>query len=125
MQVSTSSSIRAGRSTDIAKCREIDRATQQQFEAGGYAEVSSSEAIPDRVLERAVRAGRILVAEIDGQVVGWAFLTRSDGELCIGQLAVAPPSQRRGVGTALDPCQQIIATCDAFSRLPYKSRSFL
>lgn len=102
MQVSTSSSIRAGRSTDIAKCREIDRATQQQFEAGGYAEVSSSEAIPDRVLERAVRAGRVLVAEIDGQVVGWAFLTRSDGELCIGQLAVATiaaPRRRHRTGS--------------------------
>ena len=100
-RVPASLSIRVGESTDIAKCREIDLATQHQFAAVGHPEFLSSGVIPDRAAERAIQARRLLVAEIGGQVVGWAFLTRSDGELCIGQLAVAPPSQRRGVGTAL------------------------
>ena len=97
----TSLTIRPGRSGDIARCREIELATHKQFEAAGHPEFLSSGVIPDTVAKRAIRAGRILVAEINGRVVGWAFLTRSDGELCIGQLAVSPQSQRVGVGTAL------------------------
>jgi len=99
--VSTSPSIRDGRSDDVARCREIDLATQQQFDAAGHPEFLTTGVIPDGAAERAVEAGRILVAELDGHVEGWVFLTRSGDELCIGQIAVHPHCQRRGVGTAL------------------------
>lgn len=100
-QVATSLSVRRGRLGDIARCREIDLSTQQQFEAVGHPEFVALGVIPDGAAERAIEAGRILVAEIDGQVMGWVFLTRSDGELCIGQIAVHPDVQRRGIGAAL------------------------
>ncbi|MCP4306280.1 MAG: GNAT family N-acetyltransferase [bacterium] len=85
----------------MARCREIDLATQEQFEAVGHPEFCLLGVIPDNAAERAVEAGWILVAELGGGVVGWVFLTRSEGELCIGQMAVAPPAQFQGVGTAL------------------------
>ncbi|MEN8239459.1 MAG: GNAT family N-acetyltransferase [Actinomycetota bacterium] len=93
--------VRAGHSGDIARCRDIDLATQDQFVDAGHAEFGKMGVIPDGPAERAVEEGRILVAEFDGDVVGWVFLTRSEGELCIGQIAVSPSMQRRGIGTAL------------------------
>ncbi|NIA26012.1 MAG: GNAT family N-acetyltransferase [Gammaproteobacteria bacterium] len=94
-------SVRVGRSADVARCREDDLVTQQQFEAVGHPDSCPWARFPIRRPNRRFTPGRVLVAEIGGQVVGWIFLTRSDGELCIGQLAVSPPSQCRGVGTSL------------------------
>ncbi len=49
----------------------------------------------------AIRAGRVLVAEIDGEVVGMAGVGPLDGTLALWKLYVVPEAQSRGVGGAL------------------------
>jgi len=99
--VVTSVHIRLGLPEDIARCREIDLETQRQFVDAGFPEFFALGVIPDDVASRAFATGRIVVAEHDGIVAGWVFLTRSGDELCVGQIAVAPALQRRGIGSAL------------------------
>ncbi len=49
----------------------------------------------------AIRSGRILVAEIDGTVVGMAGVGPLDGTMALWKLYVVPEAQSRGVGGAL------------------------
>ncbi len=107
---SAQASIRAGTVGDLARCRTIELATQEQFVDAGHTEFAGQGVIPDGPALRAIADERLLVAEFSGQVVGWAFLTRSEGELCIGQIAVDPSHQRQGMGTAL--IEWIITTAE-------------
>ncbi len=45
--------------------------------------------------------GTLLVAEVDGRLVGFAHLTNPDGHAHLEQLSVLPAYGRRGIGTAL------------------------
>ncbi|HET8601388.1 MAG TPA: GNAT family N-acetyltransferase [Segeticoccus sp.] len=49
----------------------------------------------------AIRAGRVTVAEVDGQVVGVATVGPRDGHLVLWKLYVLPEHQGRGIGSAL------------------------
>jgi GNAT superfamily N-acetyltransferase len=49
----------------------------------------------------AIRAGRVLVAETDGEVVGMASFGPRNGDLVVWKLYVLPEHQGRGLGTAL------------------------
>jgi predicted N-acetyltransferase YhbS len=86
---------------DIARCRQIDVLTETQFTAIGHPEFVGGGSIPDEAALRGIDEHRIFVAEIEELVVGWIFLGRDDGELCIGQVSVDPSCQRQGVGSAL------------------------
>lgn len=86
---------------DIPELGRIDTAAEPMFEAAGHPEFVGGGTIPDDVAHRAIGEDRILVAELDGVVVGWIYLTRAGGEWCVGQLSVDPVAHRRGIGTAL------------------------
>ena len=49
----------------------------------------------------AIRAGRVTVAEVDGEIVGMAAVGPSDGHLVIWKLYVVPECQGRGLGRQL------------------------
>lgn len=98
----TETVIRLAGVDDIPDLWRIDAATDQQFIDAGHPELSGEgEYIPIEIAKRAIAESRILVAEIEGDAVGWAFLGRSEAELCIGQIAVLPLFQQRGIGTGL------------------------
>lgn len=93
--------IRRATTADVSRCHEIDQLTEVQFEQAGHPEFVGGGSIPFELAERGIQAGAMLVAELLGQVVGWAFLTRDGGELSIGQISVDPAHQQRGIGTTL------------------------
>ncbi|MDF8265351.1 GNAT family N-acetyltransferase [Luteipulveratus flavus] len=49
----------------------------------------------------AIRAGRVLVAEVDGEIVGMASVGPSEGHLILWKLYVLPSHQRDGLGARL------------------------
>lgn len=93
--------IRAARPDDYPTLVAIEHAADERFAEAGHAELLNGDALPEDVALRAIAGGRLTVAEVDGAVAGWIFVTRSGGELCIGEVSVAPAHGRRGVGTAL------------------------
>jgi predicted N-acetyltransferase YhbS len=86
---------------DVARCHDIDRSTEAQFADAGHPEFVDGGSIPDDAAQRGIEEHRMFVAEIDGLVVGWVFLGRDDGELCIGQISVDRNHQQHGIGSAL------------------------
>ncbi|MDI1475332.1 GNAT family N-acetyltransferase [Polyangium sp. y55x31] len=93
--------LRPARAEDIPVLVAIERAADERFRETGHASFLDGETIPPDVAKRAVEAGRITVAEVDGEVVGWLFVTRLGAELCLGQVSVLPSHGRLGIGTAL------------------------
>jgi ribosomal protein S18 acetylase RimI-like enzyme len=86
---------------DVGRCQQIDVLTERQFADAGHPEFLDGCTIPDGAAARAIDEQRMFVVEVDGRVEGWMFLTRDEGELSIGQLAVHPAQQRLGIGSAL------------------------
>lgn len=91
--------LRPARASDIARLQQIERDADSRFEA--RPDAPPSDVIPDEHARRFVEQGRITVAEVGGEVVGWVLLGAIDGEPCIGQISVAVAHGRRGVGGAL------------------------
>lgn len=89
--------LRRARPDDVETLQAVERDADTRFSAPD----ASLAVIPDADALRAVEAGKITVAEVDGAVVGWVFLGAIDGEPCIGQISVAVAHGRRGIGTAL------------------------
>lgn len=87
---------------DIPHLSRIDAATDQQFIDAGHPELAGDgDYIPSDAAQRGIAESRILVADVESEIVGWAFLTRSSGELCLGQIAVDPEVQQQGIGSRL------------------------
>jgi len=97
----TSFVLRPARAEDIPLLGAIERAADERYRATRHASFLDGETIPLDAAQRAVAAGRITVAEVDGEVVGWLFITRLGAELCLGQVSVLPSHGRLGIGTAL------------------------
>ncbi|MDC3958901.1 GNAT family N-acetyltransferase [Polyangium jinanense] len=97
----TSFILRPARAEDIPVLGAIERAADERFRETAHASFLDGETIPLDVAKRAVEAGRITVAEVDGEVVGWLLVTRLGAELCLGQVSVLPSHGRLGIGTAL------------------------
>lgn len=91
--------LRPARATEIARLQQIERDADSRFDAEPGA--PPSDVIPEEHARRFIEQGRITVAELDGEVVGWVLLGAIDGEPCIGQLSVAVAHGRRGIGAAL------------------------
>lgn len=72
-----------------------------RYVALGLPALADGTTIPTEVAERAVASGRLTVATLRDEVVGWVYVTRLDGELCLGQISVAREAGGNGVGTAL------------------------
>jgi GNAT superfamily N-acetyltransferase len=50
---------------------------------------------------RQIALGEVLVAEIDGEIAGFAVVLDDDGQAALDGLFVEPPRWRQGVGSAL------------------------
>lgn len=103
--------MRAARPQDLPELQRIEVDGDQRFVEAGRPELASGDGIPQDVAERASAQGRLLVAEwvtpadpegaSSPEVVGWVYVGRLDGELCVGQVSVLRRYGQRGVGTAL------------------------
>ncbi len=93
--------LRAATRDDAARLTEIELEADRRFAEAGHPEFLDGCVCPPDAMARAIDAGRVTVAEVDGDLAGWILVTRSGGELCIGQVSVLPAFGRRGVGTAL------------------------
>lgn len=93
--------IRPANRSDVPRLQEIDIATGPQFAAAGHPELDDGDHIPADVAYAAISERLLFVAAAGQHVAGYVYLTRSDDELCVGQISVDPADQRLGVGTAL------------------------
>ena len=66
--------------------------------------------------------GALLLAEIDGALVGCAFIRRKEDALYIAKLAVRPDRQQRGIGRALIAAAQDEARAQSLAALELQTR---
>lgn len=92
--------LRRARLDDIESIQRVGVEADSRY-AAEQPELVDGESIPRDGAERAIATGRLIVAELDDALVGWALVGRVGGELCLGHIAVATAAGRRGVGTAL------------------------
>lgn len=64
-----------------------------------------------------IRAGRVMVAELDGEVVGMSSTGPSDGHLTLWKLYVVPEHQGEGLGGALLRAVLEKATLDGYDAI--------
>lgn len=94
-------SIRPGKTEDIAKLQELERDAAARFRA-----LPDLPPVPDDVtsseeLEEAVGRGLVWVAEVDGEVAGYAYAAPLEGNLHLEEVSVSRAFGRRGIGRAL------------------------
>jgi predicted N-acetyltransferase YhbS len=98
--------VRPGREGELDLLRDIDEESAPMFLAAG---VDLSHLGPDHPFVRSeadrwragLRAGRVQVAEIEGEVVGFSVLDSLDGKPYLDQLSVRTSFMRRGIGAML------------------------
>jgi predicted N-acetyltransferase YhbS len=103
--------VRLAQLDDVVAFGPIDASTERQFVDAGHPEFRHGGTIPDAEARRAISEHRLLVAAAGGRVVGWAYTTRCEHELCVGQISVRADQQRRGIGSQL--MRRIIADAEA------------
>ncbi|AKV01377.1 putative acetyltransferase [Labilithrix luteola] len=88
--------------SEVADVQRIGVEADERFVEVGHPELADGSTMPTEAAEKAIASGRLLVAEtVEGRVVGWSYVGRIGGELCLGQISVALAYGRCGVGTAL------------------------
>lgn len=95
--------IRAGRESDLARCRQIERAAGEVFREWGMGAIADDEPPSYAELGSFVRAGGLWVAEESASQVVSAYLLADpvDGCTHIEQVSVHPEHARRGIGARL------------------------
>jgi predicted N-acetyltransferase YhbS len=93
--------IRLARADDLDALTEIEADADMRYAESVHPEFAGGSTIPRDVLQRAIERQWIIVADEDGRVVGWVLLTKSDDEMCIGQISVRRDAGGRGIGAAL------------------------
>ena len=93
--------IRRATAADVELLAEIEADADLRYADSVHPEMATGATIPPNIARMAVKTGQLRVAVENGRVVGWTFETRSEGELCLGQISVRRDAGRRGVGTAL------------------------
>lgn len=95
--------IRTAAPEDVDDLIAIEADADQRFVESSHPDLAGGSTVPSAVLQRAIAQNRVFVA-VDhacDRVVGWVLLTRSAGELCIGQISVRRDAGRSGVGTEI------------------------
>jgi predicted N-acetyltransferase YhbS len=93
--------VRTAADRDIAAIRRIGVEADQRFVDIGLPALADGTTIPEEAARSAIAEGRLLVAEVEGEVAGWVYLGRIEGELCIGQISVALSQGKKGLGSML------------------------
>lgn len=107
--------IRRATEADVAVLPALEAAAGALFRGLGMDEVADDPPPEVAVFAAAERAGRLLVAVIDGKVVGFALLRELDGALHVDQVSVAPEAGRRGIGRGLMDAAADLASQQGFS----------
>lgn len=95
--------VRHARPADCALLAAIEEAADQRYLGTPDAVFADTTGVPAEVAERYCADGRLLVAELDGDVIGFVGWSREDdrGVAGISQVSVLPEHGRRGIGAAL------------------------
>ncbi|MEO3935577.1 GNAT family N-acetyltransferase [Dermatophilaceae bacterium Soc4.6] len=97
--------VRPGVLDDLADVLDVGRrtwpATYGPIAGSDYVAMGLAKWWTAQATEPALRAGRVLVAEVDGEVVGMSCTGPLDGRLVLWKLYVLPQSQGHGAGGAL------------------------
>lgn len=110
--------VRAARGDDVGRLAAIEVAAGERFREVGMDDIADDEPLADEVLHEAVEQGRLWVAELDGEVVGYALgvvLGARSSDVPgveagpvegavqhhLEQVSVLPAAGGRGVGAAL------------------------
>lgn len=95
--------IRLARHDDCARLAAIEEAADQRYAGTADALFAESTGVPTAVAERYCADGRLVVAEVDGAVVGFVgWRPEADpGVAGISQISVLPEHGGRGIGSAL------------------------
>ena len=118
------SSIRLGREDDAARVPEIDRAAAMLYAPWGLTDALMESTTPLLRVERAIRAGTLLVAtDADDRAVGYALFSFVDGDAHLDELAVDPAHGRRGLGTAL--VEDVVARAEDAARVTLVTLDFV
>jgi GNAT superfamily N-acetyltransferase len=93
--------IRPAAAADVPKLGPIEVAAGQRFLEVGLPEVAGDDPPGDDAYAEAVADHRIWVAEVAGEVVGYAWAIDLDGQPHLEQLSVRPEHNGTGLGSAL------------------------
>jgi GNAT superfamily N-acetyltransferase len=95
--------IRPGRADEHQTLRDLEVVAATRFAPWGFSEGVIADTTPVEELEAAQRAGRVFVAELDGRIVGFAFVEPAavDGNAHLAELDVHPDHGRQGIGRML------------------------
>lgn len=93
--------IRAAVADDVALLGPIEVAAGERFREIGMDDIADDDPPPADVLAAAVDDGRVWVAEVDGEVVGYAWALDLDGQAHLEQVSVVPAHSGTGLGRAL------------------------
>jgi predicted N-acetyltransferase YhbS len=93
--------VRRAAAADVDRLTEIERDADQRYLGSAHPQLADGGTIPRDALAGAVDRGTVMVAELDGEVVGWALFSRVGKELCLGQISVLRAAGGRGVGARL------------------------
>ncbi len=93
--------VRPAVEADLAALPEVERAADSVFREVGLDEVSDLPVVGPDAHRGALDAGLLLVAAVDGRVVGFARVEEADGRAHLEQLSVVPAWTGCGIGSRL------------------------
>jgi GNAT superfamily N-acetyltransferase len=93
--------VRPGRAGDVALLGAIEVRAGERFRSVGMAEVADDGPYDDAFYLEALAGGRLWVAELSGEVVGYAVAHDLDGQPHLEQISVVPEAGGRGIGRSL------------------------
>jgi GNAT superfamily N-acetyltransferase len=93
--------LRRARPRELPALRAVEAAAARLFAEVGLGKIAEDEPTDPELLEAACTAGRLWVADCDGDAVGFALVELLDGAPHLLELSVAPDHGRRGLGARL------------------------
>jgi GNAT superfamily N-acetyltransferase len=93
--------VRSGRVDDVALLGGIEVRAGERFRSVGMDDVADDEPYDDAFYLDALTGGRLWVAELDAEVVGYAVAQDLDGQPHLAQISAGPEAGGRGIGRAL------------------------
>lgn len=94
-------SIRAGREADVEALLEIERRAAALLLGHGAYDLFAMHSLSPADLEQGIRNGILRVAEVEGQVAGFALCGEVDGHAHLFEMNVLPEHGRCGIGSTL------------------------